>query len=223
MDFLGTSKDGSGDFSQTIIFWMGTLAGVINKLKKPDKSKLKRFYEDYRKNLISFEKITELLSNIINNALRIAFSDQSQAIDTMTLGEFIKLNYNKLKDCSIILRAKHRPFLEIYFGNPDNEMIEVQVIDKKLSRKKPTIETDLTFEQKFILGEELDPFLSMINPKEYGTFSFIPYIKYWEPILKDFSDFIFILTLSFLHRDYLMDQLDNFIYKTLNQFLDDLY
>ncbi len=36
-------------------------------------------------------------------------------------------------------------------------------------------------------------------------------MRYWLDLIVDFSQFIFIITVSFLHRQYLMEKLQKFV------------
>ncbi|MHA1269030.1 MAG: hypothetical protein ACTSPY_04520 [Candidatus Helarchaeota archaeon] len=221
MEMFGNSE-GMEDASQSMIYWFETFAAIINQLKRPEKPKLLSFYNSWKENKIPINKITELLSDLLNGIIKIAINDKSRATENLTLGEFILSHYNKLINQIIILRAKHRPFLAIKINHLEDMGIEVFEIDKKESRRKPTIEMDLEFERRLITGDNIEPMLSMIRPKDFGIFSIMGYIKYWMDILTDFSKFIFIITISFLHRDYLLEELNNFIYDKLNTFLKNI-
>ncbi|MHA1309422.1 MAG: hypothetical protein ACTSQO_00715 [Candidatus Helarchaeota archaeon] len=210
MELFGDSSE-LGETSQSMIYWFGTLAAVLNKIKINEKTKSQKFFDKYKKNEIPIEIITEFLSKIFNGALKIAIDDNSKATPDLTLGKYILLHYNKLLGQKIALRAKHRPILILELTNIGDNGIQVYETNKKDARKKPTIETDLEFERKLILGEDIDLFLSLINSKEFGTFSILSYMRYWLDLIVDFSQFIFIITVSFLHRQYLMEKLQKFV------------
>ncbi|MBD3227853.1 MAG: hypothetical protein GF329_06665 [Candidatus Lokiarchaeota archaeon] len=219
MELFGGADEEMQDASQSMIYWMETLAVIINKLKRPEKNKLKKWFKSWKNKEIPTDKVVEKLSEILNGVLKIAINDKSRATEDLTLGDFIKHKYNKLVGQKIVLKARYRELLLLEFGKIENNGIKIYQIDRKEARKKPRIDTDDKFERRVILGEQIDPLLSMINPKEVGSFSILNSIKYWTDIIIAFSEFVFIITISFLHRKYLMNELNEFIYKELLSFL----
>ena len=222
MELFGSSNEGMEDASQSMIYWFETLAAVINQLKRPKKQRLENFFSDWKNNKIPIEKASKVLANILNGVLKIAINDMSRASEDMTLGEFIQSYYNKLLNQKIVLKAKYRPTLIVEFGKIDKNGIKVYEIDRKDAKKKPTIDTDLEFERRVIIGEDIEPMLSMIKPKEVGVFSILKSMRYWSDIIMDFSKFLFIITISFLHREYLMKELNEFVNNVLLELLDEL-
>lgn len=214
MELFG-SGEGMEDASQSLIYWFETLAAIINRLKRPEKGKLEKLFDLWKNEKIPTEEVTNTLTKIFNNILKLAISDKSRATEDLTLGGFIKENYNKLLGQKIVLRAKYRPLLILEFHESDDAGIQVVQVDRKDARKKPVIDTDLEFERRVLIGEEIDPLISMINPQEVGNFSIMRSVRYWTDILADFSKFIFVITISFLHRDYLNTDLNELIYKEL--------
>jgi hypothetical protein len=214
MELFG-SNEGMEDASQSLIYWFETLAAIINRLKRPEKGRLEKWFDLWKNEKIPTEEITTTLTKILNDILKLAISDKSRATEDLTLGGFIKENYNQLLGQKIVLRAKYRPLFILEFHEIDAAGIQVVQVDRKEARKKPVIDTDLEFERRVLIGEEIDPLISMINPQEVGNFSIMRSVRYWTDILADFSKFIFVITISFLHRDYLNSDLNELIYKEL--------
>ncbi|MHA1231540.1 MAG: hypothetical protein ACTSRP_08460 [Candidatus Helarchaeota archaeon] len=219
MELFDSDQSGTEEISQSIMYWFETFGVLVNELKRPDKNRLQKFFELWKNNEVNYEIVIEKIAHILTETLKIASEDKSRATEDLTLGEFILKHYNKLIGNKIALRAKHRPIFLIELNEIENDGIKIYQIEKKEARKKPTIETDLEFERRLIIGENIESMLSIVKPQEVGTFSILPYMTYWTDIFLDFSKFMFIITISFLHRPDLKNKLDLLINEILNSLL----
>jgi hypothetical protein len=213
----------SGGLNMGAIFWLQTLAFVINQLGYPDKEKIEQFLEDVKDKKIGEENLQDLLASILNTAVNIILSDNTRATADETLAEFFKRHYNQMVGEKIVLKSNfHSDWVVEFLSLEEAPAIKVYTGDKKAIRKLPSILTDYTFARKALVGEEVDPLLSMLKPG-VGTFSITQAIAAWMPVIEKFSDVVMIGTMDILYRKELMDQLHTEVNNKIDSMLQNLY
>jgi len=212
-----------GGMSMGAIFWLQTIAFVINQLGYPNKEKIEQFLDDIKEKKIGEENLQDLLSSILNTAVNIILSDNTRATADETLAEFFKRHYNQMVGEKIVLKSNfHSDWVVEFLSLEDAPAIKVYTGDKKAIRKIPSILTDYTFARKALVGEEVDPLLAMLKPG-VGTFSITQAIAAWMPIIEKFSNVVMIGTMDFLYRKELMDQLHTELTNKIDLMLQNLH
>ena len=212
-----------GGMSMGAIFWLQTIAFVINQLGYSNKEKIEQFLDDIKEKKIGEENLQDLLSSILNTAVNIILSDNTRATADETLAEFFKRHYNQMVGEKIVLKSNfHSDWVVEFLSLEDAPAIKVYTGDKKAIRKIPSILTDYTFARKALVGEEVDPLLAMLKPG-VGTFSITQAIAAWMPIIEKFSNVVMIGTMDFLYRKELMDQLHTELTNKIDLMLQNLH
>ena len=218
MDMEGGGGFGGG-MSMGAIFWLQTLAFVINQLGYPDKEKIGKFLEDIKDKKIGEEVLQELLAFALNTAVTQVLSDSARATADETVGEFFKTHYQRMVGEKIVLKSNFHSDWVIEFRSLEEvPAITVYTGDKKAIRKVPSIMTDFIFTKKALTGEEVDPLLSMLKPN-VGTFSITHAIMAWMGILEKFSNVVMIGTQDLLYKKSLLDQLHSELTKKIDSIL----
>jgi hypothetical protein len=222
---MDTSSGGGfgGGMSMGAIFWLQTLAFVMNQLGYPDKAKIGKFLEDIKEKKISEEVLQDLLAFSLNTAVTFILSEKERATENKTVSEFFKTHYNRMIGEKIVLKSNFHSDWVIEFRKlEDAPAITVYTGDKKAIRKIPSILTDYTFTQKVLTGEEVDPLLAMLKPN-VGTFSITHAIMAWMTIIEKFSNVVMIATIDLLYRKELLDQLHSDLTKKIDSLLQKQY
>ncbi|NVM54377.1 MAG: FAD-binding oxidoreductase [Candidatus Helarchaeota archaeon] len=210
----------SGGFSMGSFFWLSTLASVINALKHPEPEILEKFINDVKDKKVGEEKLQEILEFALNTSINLILNDDTRATAGETLGEFFKRHYNKMIGKKIVIKSDFHNLWMIEFGNLENtNPIKVYTVDRKDARNIPSILTDFIFERKALVGEEVDPMLSMLK-KGVGTFSITHAIAAWMKILEEFSNVVMIGTTAFLYQKKLMQQLNTQLNNKIDSILN---
>ena len=201
------------------IFWLQTLASVINELQYPDKQKMEAFLENIKNKKMGEAPLQEILAFAINSTIKILLAENSKATPEETIGQFFQRFYSEMVGESIVIKSDFHDLWMIEFGSlEDSEPVKVFTVDKKTARKKPSILTDYIFTRKALIGEEVDPLLSMLQ-KDVGTFSIMHAINAWVPIIQKFSDMVMIATITLLYKKNLSQELNKVLNKKIELIL----
>ncbi len=212
-----------GGMSMGAIFWLQTLAFVINQLGYPHKEKVEKLLTDVKEKKVGEEILQELLASTLNKAVSIILSDNMQATADGTVGEFFKTHYNRMVGEKIVLKSNfHNDWVIEFRSLEEPPAITVYTGDKKAIRKLPSILTDFIFTKKALTGEEVDPLLAMLKPN-VGTFSITQAIMAWIPIIEKFSNVVMIGTMDLLYRKEFLDQLHSDLTKRIDLLLQKQY
>ncbi len=217
-----STEGGFGGGGMAAMFWLGTLAAVINYLNYPDTEMIEKFLEDIKEKKISEEPLQEILQFALNSAIKIVLTDEKRATADATVSGFLKGYYEAMVGEKIVIKTDFMNLWMIEFGSLENsEPIQVYTVDRKGARKRPSILTDYIFVKKAFIGEEVDPMLSMLQ-KDVGNFSITHALNAWMPIIEKFSDMVMIVTTNLLYkedlRQKLNDMLNSKIKTTLKKF-----
>ncbi len=221
---LDTSGGGGfgGGLSMGAIFWLQTLASVINELNYPEKDKMKSYLENIKSKNIGDDSLQEILAFAINSAIKILLAENSRATPEESIGQFFQRTYKEMVGEKIVIKSNFHDLWMIEFGAlADSDPVKVYPVDKKAARKKPSILTDYIFTRKALMGEEVDPLLSMLQ-KNVGTFSIMHAINAWIPIIQKFSDMVMIATITLLYKKDLLQELKRVLNKKIESILSKL-